>query len=161
MDPITLMAGASAAFNGVKALVDNGREIEEVFDQLSKWATYATDLRAWAQGEDAKPSIFKKLKFGDSTSEAMNTVTIRMKLAKQEVEIREMFQWYGPPGAYEDFIHERRKIEAERKRMIHDQILRRKQFIYNSLNIGLIVLCFGILGWMGLVMYELIEARNV
>lgn len=148
MDPITLMAGASAAFNGVKALIDNGREIEDVFAQLTKWATYTSDLRAWAQGEEAKPSIFKKLSFGNSTSEALNVMTVRMKLAQQEKDIREMFQWYGPPGAYEEFIHERRRIEAERKRMIYDQMLRRKEFLYNLVMYGSLVILLSLLGFM-------------
>ena len=34
MDPITLLAAASTAFNGVKKLIEHGREIEDVFSQL-------------------------------------------------------------------------------------------------------------------------------
>ena len=101
MDPITLLAAASAAFNGVKKLVEHGREIEDVFSQLSKWATATSDLQEWCKQQDARPSIFKQLKFGDDTSEAINVVSIRMKLAQQEKDIREMFHWYGPPDSYE------------------------------------------------------------
>ena len=146
MDPITLMAAASAAFKGVQSLVNNGREIEDVFAQLSKWAAATSDLKAWCKGEDAKPSIFKKLSFGSSTSEAMNTVVVRMKIAQQEKDIREIFNWYGPPDAYQDFIHERRKIEEARNRMIHDQALRRKEFFYTVGMGALIALLLALLG---------------
>jgi len=155
MDPITLMAAASAAFKGVQTLVEHGREVEDVFAQLSKWAAYTSDLKAWCQAEEAKPSIFKKLSFKDSTEEALSTMAIRMKIAQQEKDIREMFQWYGPPNAYEDFIKERRKIEAERKRLIHDQMLRRKAFVYNFTMSVLIGLCLGILAWMFITFYKL------
>ena len=62
MDPLTLMAGASAAFKGVQTLVNHGREIEEVFGQLAKWATVVSDLQEWCGQQEKKPSIFKKLK---------------------------------------------------------------------------------------------------
>jgi len=160
MDPITLLAAASAAFNGVKKLVEHGKEIEDVFGQLSKWASYTSDLQEWCRQEESKPSIFKKLSFGDDTSEALNVMSIRMKLAQQEVEIREMFQWYGPPGAYEEFIAERRRIKAQREKMIYEQARRRKEFLYNAFYISTTVVLLGILGWMGWVVYELIQHRG-
>ena len=160
MDPITLMAAASAAFNGVKQLIDHGKDIEDVFGQLSKWASYTSDLQEWCRQEETKPSIFKTLSFGDDTSEALNVISIRMKLAQQETDIREMFQWYGPPGAYEEFIAERRKIKAQREKMIYEQARRRKEFLYLVVNSALIAVCVGILGWMGWIMFELIQARG-
>ena len=160
MDPITLMAAASAAFNGVKQLIDHGKDIEDVFGQLSKWASYTSDLQEWCRQEETKPSIFKTLSFGDDTSEALNVISIRMKLAQQETDIREMFQWYGPPGAYEEFIAERRKIKAQREKMIYEQARRRKEFLYLVVNSALIAVCLGVLGWMGWIMFELIQARG-
>lgn len=160
MDPITLMAAASAAFNGVKQLIDHGKDIEDVFGQLSKWASYTSDLQEWCRQEEATPSIFKKLSFGDDTSEALNVMSIRMKIAQQETDIREMFQWYGPPGAYEEFIAERRKIKAQREKMIYEQARRRKEFLYLVVNSALIAVCLGVLGWMGWIMFELIQARG-
>lgn len=161
MDPITLLAAASAAFNGVKQLVDHGREIEDVFAQLSKWATATSDLQEWCRQEETKPSIFKKLSFNDDTAEALNVISIRMKLAQQEKDIREMFQWYGPPGAYEEFIAERRRIKAQREKMIYEQARRRKEFIWFCINSTIIVLSVALIGWMGWLMYWLISTRSL
>jgi hypothetical protein len=161
MDPITLLAAASAAFNGVKKLIDHGREIEDVFGQLSKWASYTSDLQEWCKQEEAKPSIFKKLSFKDDTSEALNVMSIRMKLAQQEKDIREMFQWYGPPDAYEEFIKERRKIKAQREKMIYEQARRRKEFMYLMFNLSLIGLSTGFLAWFGWFMYMLVQNRGL
>jgi hypothetical protein len=149
IDPISAFAMANAAFKGVQSLVNAGSEIEDVFGQLSKWAGYASDVKEWCGQQESKPSIFKKLSFGSSTSEAMDTVMYRQKMQQQEKEIREMFQWYGPPGAYEEFIKERRKIEDQRKKMIYDQQRRRQAFIYNGGMILAIVLCLGALGYIG------------
>lgn len=153
MDPLTLLAGASAAFKGVQTLVNHGRDIEEVFGQLSKWATMVSDLQEWASGQERKPSIWKKLSFKDDTAEALNAVSVRMRIAQQEKDIREMFQWYGPPGAYEEFIKERRRIKDQRERMIYAQRRARQAFLWSCAN-GIAIAA--LLGLIGGIVYGLI-----
>ena len=160
MDPITLLAAASTAFNGVKKLIEHGREIEDVFSQLGKWATATSDLQEWCKQQDAKPSIFKKLSFKNDTAAAMDAVTVRMKLAQQEKDIREMFQWYGPPDSYEEFIRERRKIKAQREKMIYQQARRRKEFMWFCINTAAIVLAIVFVGWLGWLFYWLIATNG-
>lgn len=147
IDPVTAFAAASAAFKGVQTLVNHGREIEDVFGQLAKWAEAVSDLQEW-MGQKSKPSIFKKLTFQDDTKAALETVMYRQKLAVMEKEIREMFQWYGPPGAYEEFIKERRLIKARREKMIYEQIRRRKAFVEYSLAFGLVGATLGGIAWI-------------
>jgi hypothetical protein len=160
MDPITLLAAASTAFNGVKKLIEHGREIEDVFSQLGKWATATSDLQEWCKQQDATPSIFKKLSFKNDTAAAMDAVTVRMKLAQQEKDIREMFQWYGPPDSYEEFIRERRKIKAQREKMIYQQARRRKEFMWFCINTAAIVLAIAFVGWLGWLFYWLIATNG-
>ena len=159
MDPITLIAGATAAFNGVKQLIDHGKDIESVFKQLSKWASYTSDLQEWCRTQDTTPGIFKKLKFGDDTAEAINAISIRFQLAQQEKELREMFQWYGPPGAYEEFIAERRRIKAERERLIYEQARNRRAFLWNALYISLLTIAVATVAAMLFTMYSFISTR--
>lgn len=161
MDPITLLAAASAAFNGVKQLVEHGREIEDVFGQLSKWASATSDLQEWCRQEESKPSIFKKLSFNDDTAEALNVMSVRMKLAQQEKDIREMFQWYGPPGAYEEFIAERRRIKDQRERMIYQQARRRKEFVWFCINSTVVLASLAFVGWLCWIMYWVITTRSL
>lgn len=129
MDPFTLLAGASAAFKGVQTLVNHGRDIEDVFVQLSKWATYVSDIQEWCREAEKPPSIFKKLTFQDDTAAALQVVQAKIKVQQQEKEIREMFQWYGPPGMYEEFIKERRRIKDQREKTIYEQARRRRAFV--------------------------------
>ena len=152
IDPVSAFAAAQVAFKGVQTLVNAGSEFEDVLSQLSKWAGYASDVKEWCGQQDSKPSIFKKLTFNSSTSEALNTVFYRKKLQDHENQIREMFSWYGPPGAYEEFIHERRKIEDHRKAMIYNQQRRRQEFVYNSVMVALIFgACLGLWSMIMLV----------
>ena len=147
IDPITAMAAASAAFKGVQTLVNHGRDIEDVFGQLAKWAGHISDVQEWA-GQKTKPSIFKKLTFQDDTKAALEAVAYRNKIAHMEKEIREMFQWYGPPGAYEEFIKERRRIKDQRERMVYEQMRRRKAFVEFMLAFTLLGAALGGTAWL-------------
>jgi hypothetical protein len=75
LDPISLLATATAVFNGLKKAVEIGREAEDVFGQLGKWAGAVSDLQEWMNGEQAKPPIFKKLTFS-STLAATATLSL-------------------------------------------------------------------------------------
>lgn len=154
MDPITGFAALQAAFAGVKGLVEAGQEIEDVFSALQRWATVASDMQEWCGQQDSKPSIFKKLSFGDDTANAVNAVMVRHKLQQQETEIREMFQWYGPPGMYEEFIKQRRSIKEHRERTIYEQARMRQAFLYNSFYTVSIVVCISALFWLGSIVLD-------
>jgi hypothetical protein len=87
-------------------------------------------------------------------------VTVRMKLAQQEKDIREMFQWYGPPDSYEEFIAERRKIKAQREKMIYQQARRRREFMWFCINTAAIALAIAFVGWLGWLFYWLIATNG-
>jgi hypothetical protein len=90
----------------------------------------------------------------------LDAVTVRMKLAQQEKDIREMFQWYGPPDSYEEFILERRKIKAQREKMIYQQARRRREFMWFCINTAAIVLAIAFVGWLGWLFYWLIATNG-
>ena len=81
LDPISLLATATAVFNGLKKAVELGREAEDVFGQLGKWAGAVSDLQEWMSGqENTKPPLFKKLVFSKSaTVEAFDAYAAQVK----------------------------------------------------------------------------------
>jgi hypothetical protein len=139
MDPVTLLAAASAAFNGIKNAVAIGKEVEGVFQQLTKWADAAGQLQELInnnrgdQGQ-RKLGLFEKIGFKQSeTSEAFDIFAAQMRLREMEEEIRLMFiygelQHLGMEG-YSQFNQIRREVREKRERMIRDQAKRRKNFI--------------------------------
>lgn len=139
MDPVTLLAAASAAFNGIKNAVAIGKEVEGVFQQLTKWADAAGQLQELInnnrgdQGQ-RKLGLFEKIGFKHSeTSEAFDIFAAQMRLREMEEEIRLMFiygelQHLGMEG-YSQFNQIRREVREKRERMIRDQAKRRKNFI--------------------------------
>ncbi len=141
MDPVTLLATATAAFNGVKAAVKVGQEVEGVFRQLSKWADAAGQLQEIINNKktdtgEQKLGLFEKIGFSKSvTAEAFDIFTAQMRLREMENDIYHMFyygelQHLGAEG-YSQFIQLRREVRENRERMVRDQARRRKRFVEN------------------------------
>ena len=142
MDPITLMGSVTAAFNGLKAAVKVGQEVEGVYRQLSKWADAAGQLQQLINSSktdtgEQKAGLFEKIGFGKSeTAEAFDIIIAQQKLREMEKDIHTMFyygelQHLGAEG-YSQFNQLRREIRENRERMIRDQVRRRKRFIENT-----------------------------
>jgi hypothetical protein len=154
MDPVTLLATASAAFNGIKNAVAIGQEVEGVFRQLTKWADAAGQLQELINDRkgdtnERKVGIFEKIGFKQSeTSEAFDIFAAQMRLREMEEEIRLMFiygelQHLGMEG-YSQFNQIRREVREKRERMIRDQANRRKKFIENVFWYSLLIVTISI-----------------
>lgn len=156
VEVIAAFSALNAAFQGVKSVVNAGREVEDVFNQLTTWAKAVDDLNHWL-GKEEKPSIWKKITFEKSaTAEAFDKFAAKKKLQEMEAEIRHMFTWgeLGHLGldGYREFIQIRRDIKFERDRQVQEQINRRREFfdhlIEGSLIVMLISFSLGMLWWL-------------
>ena len=78
--------------------------------------------------------MFEKIGFAkNETSEAFDQIIAKKKIEEMEKDIRHMFTWgelhhLGLDG-YKDFIKRRRKIKADREKMIYEQMRRKKKFL--------------------------------
>jgi hypothetical protein len=153
MDPITIMAAATAAFNGVKKAVELGREIQDVYTQLGEWAGHVSDFHHAVESQKLKkPGIFDKISFAKSdTAEAFDMLAAKQKLIDMEKEIYQMFHYgelnhLGRDG-YDEFRKMREEVRKKRNKMIMDQMLARRDFFDNLKVWGLsvIVIAIGIL----------------
>ena len=133
MDPITLLATASAIWSGVKKASEFAAEAEGVWGQLSKYCGVADQLEQAIQAEKNKP---KKVKlFGDpddgnDTAEAFNAFEAEHKLRQMEADIRHEFLYgafcnlehgFGGMDGYAKFCNMRREIRARRIKMKQEQ----------------------------------------
>lgn len=122
IDPITAIAAATAAFNGIKQLVAAGREIEDCVGQLSKWAGAMSDINFLEQ-KHKNPPWYKSFT-GSPEAEAMEIFAAKEKIEKQKAEILTMIGYmYGDKGQerYRTILREvkeQRKKHAYRKEEI-------------------------------------------
>jgi hypothetical protein len=154
MDPVSLLAAANAAFNSIKSAVEIGREVQDVYHELSKWASAAGDLQVYLNNQqDRKPGIFEKIGFSSSdTSEAFDKFAAQVKIREMEAEIYHLFTWgalnhLGQEG-YREFIQMRKRVREERERMIRDQMRRRELFFYYAFWGSLLAFAVMLLIWV-------------
>jgi len=144
LDPVTAVATASAAFNGIKKLISAGREIEDVMGQMATWAGAASDL-AYHANEKKSPPLFKKLTSGKSVEqEAMEIFAHKRKIEAQEKELREIILYAYGQEAWRELIGLRRRIKLEREQAFYAQQRKRKAYLWNTITaVILTVLCYG------------------
>ena len=60
LDPVTAIAGASAAFNAIKKGIQVGRDLESMGKDLARWGGAMADLD-FAEKQAQKPPWYKAL----------------------------------------------------------------------------------------------------
>jgi hypothetical protein len=140
VDPITLLATASAIWSGLKKASEFAQEAEGIWGQLSKYCGVADQLEQVIQTEKNKPKklkLFQSLTPGNDTQEAFNVFEAEHKLMQMEKDIRHEFLYgafcdleggFGGMDGYRKFLEMRRKIRADRIKMIQDQQSAEKMF---------------------------------
>lgn len=140
MDPITLLATASAIWSGIKKASEFAAEAEGVWGQLSKYCGVADQLEQCIQEEKLnpkKPKLFQKLDSSNDVQEAFNAFEAEHKLMQMEKDIRHEFLYgafcsleggFGGADGYAKFCNMRRKIRADRIRFKQQQQEMEKEF---------------------------------
>jgi len=167
VDPITLLATASAIWSGLKKASEFAAEAEGVWGQLSKYCGVADQLEQCIQEEKNKPKkakLFQKLDFSNDTQEAFNAFEAEHKLMQMERDIRHEFLYgafanleggFGGMDGYSKFCNMRRKIRADRIKIKQEQQEMEKQFWDN------LILWIGggtVIGIGGIVVYASVMA---
>ena len=142
MDPITALATISTIWGGIKKAVEVGREVSDVWSQLSAWAQ-AADVLEQASDKPKKPPLFKKLNFGDDTKQAFDAYAAKVKMREMEADIRHQFLYGGlchlGMDGLREFYNIRRKIREQRIKAIQDQRMRQQAFFEACFTGGLII----------------------
>ena len=157
MDPITIMAAVTAAYNGVKHAVELGREVQDVYSQLGEWAGHVSDFyHAVEKQKMRKPGLFEKISFAKSdTAEAFDMLAAKQKLIDMEKDIYHMFHYgelshLGRDG-YDEFRRMREEVRQKRNKMMMDQMLARRDF-FSNLKVwtlaGVVIVVAIILMWL-------------
>tara|TARA_X000000950_G_C13648492_1_gene550641 strand:- start:96 stop:575 length:480 start_codon:yes stop_codon:yes gene_type:complete len=139
IDPVTAIAGATAAFNAIKSGFNVGRDIESMSSDLSRWMSCISDLKK-AEEYTRKPPLFKKIFDADSVEEEAMAVFIAKKKAEDMREqLRQIIMATRGMNAWQELIKTEADIRKKRQQMIYAQQERRRQVI-EYCAIGLLVL---------------------
>ena len=110
MDPVTVIATASAAYSALKRGIEIGRELQDMGGQLAQWAGAVSDLEFLAKKAQDPPWW----KVGSNVqAEAIEIFAAKKRIESQRDELKTYIQYsYGQSG-WEELL----RIEAQvRKR---------------------------------------------
>tara|TARA_R100001086_G_scaffold56011_1_gene25243 strand:+ start:68 stop:763 length:696 start_codon:yes stop_codon:yes gene_type:complete len=129
MDPVTVMATATAAFNAVKKGVQIGRDIESMASDLGRWMGALSDLDM-LEKEAKNPPIFKKLFAGKSVEqEAMETFAAKRNAEQQRTDLKNFIGMMYGKSKWDELIAMEGKIRKQRQETLYIQRQRRRKFV--------------------------------
>ena len=92
IDPITAIAGATAAFNALKKGIQVGKDLQDMGGTMAKWAGAIADLD-FADRQKQKPPWYKALG-GGIESQAMEIFAAKQKAESMRKELKDYIQLY-------------------------------------------------------------------
>jgi len=129
IDPVTAIAGATAAFNAIKSGFSVGRDIESMAGDLGRWMSHVSDLKK-AEDMNKKPPLFKKLfQAGSVEEEALQILMAKKKAADMRDQLRQIIVATRGPSAWDELIKTEGDIRRKRQEAIYAQQERRQQVL--------------------------------
>lgn len=155
IDPVTAIAGATAAFNAIKSGFSVGRDIESMAGDLGRWMNHMSDLKK-AEDINKKPPLFKKLfASGSVEEEAMQVFMAKKKAEDMREQLRQIIIFSRGPSAWDELIKTEADIRKKRQAAIYAQ-QERRQKVLEYCAIGVLV-CLVAAALAGLVWLAMLQ----
>ena len=126
MDPVTIIATASAAYSALKKGIEIGRELEDLGGQLATWAGAIADIEFMA-AKAADPPWWKA--GANVQAEAIEIFAAKKKIQAQRDELKTYIQFsYGQSGweelmRIEAQVRKRKQATDHRKAEIKEKLI--------------------------------------
>ena len=150
MDPVTIIGGATVAFNAIKKGLQVGKDLQDMHGQLSQWAGAMSDL-GQAEKQANNPPWWKTIS-GDVEQEALAVWNAKRKAEAMREELRQHISFIYGPSAWDELV----RIEAKIRKQKRDQEYRKAEMIEAIITwsiTGVLLLIF--FGGLGLLMYAM------
>ena len=150
IDPVTAIAGATAAFNVIKKGIQVGRDLQDMGGQLSQWAGAIADLD-FADRQTQKPPWYKALGSGVE-AQAMEIWQAKQKAESMRKELKDYISVMYGPSKWQEILEIEAKLRKEKKEHEHRQIEIKQKIIEWSAGVAVFIFCTGCLFgfvWIG------------
>ena len=121
MDPVTIISGATLAFNTIKKGIAVGKDLQSMSSQLSQWAGAMSDLGR-AETKAKNPPWWKALS-GDVEKEAMQIFAAKKKAEEMRKELKQFISFSMGPSAWDELM----RIEAQVRKRKQEQEYRKEE----------------------------------
>ena len=150
IDPVTALAGATAAFNMLKKGIAVGKDLQDMGGQLSKWAGAIADLE-FADKQNRKPAWYKTLG-GGVQAEAMEIFAAKQKAANMRAELKDYISVMYGPSKWQEILEIEADLRKQKREHEHRRMEIKQKIIEWSAGIALFILSVGGLAfftWIG------------
>ena len=114
LDPVTIIGGATMAFNALKKGFQVGKDLNDMSSQLTQWASSMSDL-AYAEQKNKYPPWWKSLNGGSIESEALAIFTAKKKAQEMRNELKNWISFSMGPSAWDELVSIEGRIRKQKK----------------------------------------------
>ena len=114
MDPVTIIGGATVAFNALKKGFQVGKDLQAMSGQLTQWASSMSDL-AYLEQKNKNPPWWKALNGGSVEAEALEIFTAKKKAESMRKELKDWISFSMGPSAWDELVATEGRIRKQKK----------------------------------------------
>ena len=114
MDPVTIIGGATVAFNALKKGFQVGKDLQDMSGQLTQWAGAMSDL-AFMEQKNKNPPWWKALNGQSVEAEALEIFTAKKKAEAMRQELKDWISFSMGPSAWDELVATEGRIRKQKK----------------------------------------------
>ena len=114
MDPVTIIGGATVAFNALKKGFQIGKDLQDMSGQLTQWAGAMSDL-SFMEQKNKNPPWWKALNGGSVEAEALEIFTAKRKAEAMRKELKDWISFSMGPSAWDELVATEGRIRKQKK----------------------------------------------
>ena len=149
MDPVTIIGGATVAFNALKKGFQVGKDLQDMSGQLTQWAGAMSDL-SFMEQKNKNPPWWKALNGQSVEAEALEIFTAKKKAEAMRQELKDWISFSMGPSAWDELVATEGRIRKQKK----EQEYRKAEMIEAIVTWSLtaIIMIVGV-GTLGFILY--------
>ncbi len=145
MDPVTIIGGATVAFNALKKGFQVGKDLQDMSGQLTQWAGCMSDL-SFMEAKNKNPPWWKALNGGSVEAEALEIFTAKKKAESMRKELKDWISFSMGPSAWDELVATEGKIRKQKKDQEYRKAEIQEAIVTWTLSILIILTGAGMLG---------------
>jgi len=146
MDPVTIISGATVAFNALKKGFAVGKDLQDMGSQLTKWAGHMSDL-GQAEKQVKNPPWWKAIS-GSVEAESLEVFAAKRKAEAMRKELKDYISFTMGPSAWDELVAIEAKIRKQKKEQEYRKAELQEAIITWTVTSLLLALGFGTLGFI-------------
>ena len=145
MDPVTIIGGATVAFNALKKGFQVGKDLQDMSGQLTQWAGCMSDL-SFMEAKNKNPPWWKALNGGSVEADALAIFTAKRKADAMRQELKDWISFSMGPSAWDELVATEGRIRKQKKEQEYRKAEMQEAIVTWTLSIMIILTGAAMLG---------------